>query len=59
MAVTHVGYIAALVVVSSIMAVLVALVAVVAVDALPAKFVAVKVDVEGLKLSFEVDTLAA
>ena len=37
---------------------LVALVAVVAVLALPAKFVAVKVDVDGLKVSFEDATFA-
>ena len=54
--VTQVGYIAALVVVSSVIAVLVALVAVVAVEALPAKFVVVRVAVEGLKLSFVDDT---
>ena len=48
----------ALVEVSSVTAVLVALVAVVAVVALPAKFVVVKVDVEGLKVSFEDDTFA-
>ena len=53
---TQVGYMVALVVVSSVMAVLVALVAVVA---LPAKLVAVRVAVEGLKLSFVVETLAA
>ena len=57
--VTHVGYIVAAVVVSSVTAVLVALVAVVAVLALPAKFVAVRVDVDGLKLNLDVDILAA
>ena len=57
--VTQVGYIAALVVVSSVIAVLVALVAVVAVEALPAKFVVVRVAVDGLKLNLDVDTLAA
>ena len=58
--VTHVGYIVAAVVVSSVTAVLVALVAVVAVVALPDKapenVVVVNVAVFGLKVSFVDDT---